>query len=124
MEKLFSYGTLQMEHVQLETFGRKLNGTKDTLIGFILSEVRIKDADVIKTSGKQIHPILKFTGNEDDVITGTVFELTEAELQQADNYEVEEYKRIAGSFKSGKEAWAYVCATTKLPKKNETCNAN
>ncbi len=56
MEKLFSYGTLQMEHVQKEIFGRKLNGKKDALIGYILSEVKIKDKIVIKNSGTNIHP--------------------------------------------------------------------
>ena len=40
MEKLFSYGTLQMEHVQQETFGRKLHGVKDTLAGYTLSTVK------------------------------------------------------------------------------------
>ncbi len=42
LEKLFSYGTLQMENVQKETFGRTLKGTKDILVGYILSEVKIK----------------------------------------------------------------------------------
>ena len=31
---LFSYGTLQLEAVQLATFGRKLAGTADGLPGF------------------------------------------------------------------------------------------
>ncbi|HAO29187.1 MAG TPA: UDP-N-acetylmuramate--alanine ligase, partial [Chryseobacterium indologenes] len=31
MPYLFSYGTLQKEQVQLETFGRILQGEKDTL---------------------------------------------------------------------------------------------
>ena len=114
MEKLFSYGTLQMEHVQTETFGRKLNGQKDALIGYTLSEVKIKDESVIKTSGTDIHPILKFTGNDSDVVEGTVFEITSSELNQADEYEVEEYMRVAGNFKSGNTAWAYVCAATEL----------
>lgn len=35
-EKLFSYGTLQQETVQLSTFGRKLQGTADVLIGYHL----------------------------------------------------------------------------------------
>jgi len=48
LEKLFSYGTLQMESVQKETFGRELNGIKDSLIGYVLSEVKIKDPAVSK----------------------------------------------------------------------------
>ena len=78
--------------------------------------MKIKDETVIKTSGTDIHPILKFTGKDSDVVEGTVFEITPSELAQADEYEVEEYMRIAGKFNSGNEAWAYVCATTELAK--------
>lgn len=116
MEKLFSYGTLQLEHVQKETFGRILQGKKDDLIGYKLGEVKIKDEAVIQTSGTAIHPILKFTGNNADVIEGTVFEITDSELQQADEYEVDEYMRVKGNFRSGAQAWAYVCRATELSK--------
>ncbi|WKE66986.1 gamma-glutamylcyclotransferase [Gallaecimonas kandeliae] len=117
MERLFSYGTLQMEQVQEKTFGRKLSGEKDTLMGYVLSDIKIKDPEVIKTSGTDTHPILKFTGNGTDIVEGTVFELTPSELAQADEYEVEEYVRILGEFESGKNAWVYVCAATE-PAKN------
>ncbi len=80
MERLFSYGTLQMEHVQEETFGRKLNGQKDALIGYTLSKVKIKNESVIKVSGTDVHPILKFTGNASDIVEGTVYEVTLSEL--------------------------------------------
>ena len=113
MEKLFSYGTLQMTSVQQETFGRELVGIKDTLIGYILSEVKITDESVIKTSGTDIHPILKYTGLDSDVVEGTIFEITPSELSQADEYEVEEYLRIEGNFRSKEKAWAYVCAKTQ-----------
>lgn len=36
-ERLFSYGTLQQENVQIATFGRLLNGAPDALVGFKLS---------------------------------------------------------------------------------------
>jgi len=113
MEKLFSYGTLQMVSVQKENFGRELTGIKDVLIGYDLSEVKITDEAVIKTSGTDIHPILKYTGVGSDMVEGTVFEITSSELSQADEYEVEEYLRIEGKFRSGENAWAYVCAQTQ-----------
>ena len=113
MEKLFSYGTLQMESVQKKTFGRELNGIKDSLTGYVLSEVKIKDLAVIKTSGTDTHPILKYTGKSADILEGTVFEITSAELSQADEYEVEEYIRVEGEFSSGHKAWAYVCAKSQ-----------
>jgi len=37
MTLLFSYGTLQEESVQPATFGRRLQGSKDELVGFQLS---------------------------------------------------------------------------------------
>jgi len=111
MESLFSYGTLQMENVQKETFDRTLKGTKDILVGYILSEVKINDKSVIEKSGTDIHPILKFTGNHLDQVEGTIFEITKPELQQADDYEVEEYARIEADFKSGKKAWVYADAS-------------
>lgn len=113
MEKLFSYGTLQLVSVQQETFGRELVGIKDILIGYILSEVKITDEAVIKTSGTNIHPILKYTGLDSDIVEGTIFEITPSELIQADEYEVEEYLRIEGTFRSEQKAWAYVCAQTQ-----------
>lgn len=112
MENLFSYGTLQLESVQKETFGRKLIGVKDTLIGYILSEVKINDEAVVKASGMEIHPILKYTGNSSDTVEGTVFEVTALDLNRADEYEVEEYIRIKGDFSSGNVAWIYACANT------------
>lgn len=113
MERLFSYGTLQMISVQKEIFGRKLVGVKDVLIGYVLSEVKITDKAVIKTSGTDIHPILKYTGKDADIVKGTVFEITSSELKQADGYEVEEYLLVEGVFSSEQKAWAYVCAKTQ-----------
>lgn len=39
--KLFSYGTLQYESVQLSTFGRKLSGAADSLLGYKLEKIKI-----------------------------------------------------------------------------------
>lgn len=116
MEKLFSYGTLQMESVQIETFGRKLDGVKDALIGYVLSEVKITDEAVIQISGTDIHPILKHTGDPTDLVEGSVFEITTAELHQADEYEVDDYTRAECDFNSGQKAWAYVCAKSHKQK--------
>ena len=43
-------------------------------------------------------------------IDGTVFEITAAELQAADEYEVEDYTRIEVPLRSGGAAWVYVFA--------------
>lgn len=107
---LFSYGTLQQEDVQFATFGRRLEGRADALLGHATSLLKIKDAEVVKTSGKAHHLIVRPSGNPADEVPGMVFRLTAAELAAADTYEVSDYKRIAVRLKSGLEAFVYVGA--------------
>ncbi len=109
-EYLFSYGTLQLDQVQLATFGRKLDGRQDSLPGYALGQLEIRDADVVATSGKTHHPIIAPTGRAEDVVAGMVLAITPAELAQADAYEVPEYKRERVTLASGLAAWAYVAA--------------
>jgi len=108
IELLFSYGTLQLESVQMATFGRLLTGFPDILPRFALAGLKIEDAGVIAVSGKAEHTIARFTGNDDDVIPGVVFELTSEDLQHADNYEVADCARVAVTLSSGRVAWVYV----------------
>ena len=108
MINLFSYGTLQQENVQLENFGRVLNGGDDILQGYIIKQIEILDEIVIKTSNKKFHPILFFTGNSKDEIKGKVFKISQSELLKADSYEVDQYERKEVLLKSGKESWVYV----------------
>lgn len=114
MPKLFSYGTLQQEDVQLATFGRRLAGQRDQLTGFAQAEVKIDDPDVVAASGKTHHPILMFTGMPGDRVGGTVFDITEGELAQADEYEVDDYKRVAVILDSGIQTWVYVDARQEI----------
>ncbi|MEO5979333.1 MAG: hypothetical protein ABIS36_11070 [Chryseolinea sp.] len=83
--KLFSHGTLQQEKVQISTFKRKLKSTQDAIVGCRLSMLEIKNANAIVTSGKNQHPIVKFTGDKSGDVAGTVFEITETELLMAMN---------------------------------------
>ena len=107
MPHLFSYGTLQQE-VQLATFHRRLSGHADELLGFEQLIVKIGDLEAVATSGKTHHPIAKFTGNPGDRVPGTVFEVTEVEIANADKYEIAAYKRVDASLASGLCAWVYV----------------
>ncbi len=50
MEKLFSYGTLQLDSVQQANFGRLLQGASDVLIGYVLDKLEITDEEVISVS--------------------------------------------------------------------------
>ena len=107
-ERLFSYGTLQTESVQLSTFGRKLNGRRDALPGYLLQMIQITDQEFVTTSGAEYHRNLEFTGSTSDLVDGTVFSLTKQELEQADAYEPDGYERIRVKLRSGIEAWAYL----------------
>lgn len=106
---LFSDGTLQQPNVQLATFGRLLKGRPDALSGFALAPLPITDPRVIVISGAAIHKIARQTGNPADLIPGIVFNITTAELQAADAYEVDAM-RIEVELASGAKAFAYVSA--------------
>lgn len=107
-ENLFSYGTLRYEQVQLSTFGRKLEGHDDVLLCYSLKELKITDPDVIATSGEEVHSIIEFSGNAKDRVAGMVFKVSEQELISADEYEVDDYKRVQVELLSGEHAWVYV----------------
>jgi gamma-glutamylcyclotransferase (GGCT)/AIG2-like uncharacterized protein YtfP len=112
-EHLFSYGTLRYEKVQLATFGRKLEGEQDYLPGYYLEPLKITDPEVIATSGEDIHSIVRFSGSSDDQIPGIVFKVSLQELEEADKYEVADYKRIQLLLRSGILAWVYVSAESR-----------
>jgi hypothetical protein len=106
---LFSYGTLQHEDVQVSTFGRKLAGEKDLLLGYEPSLVKIPDPQVAARLGRTHHDNVTPTGDDWSSVQGTVFEVTDDELARADRFEAEfAYQRINGALASGKEAWVYV----------------
>jgi gamma-glutamylcyclotransferase (GGCT)/AIG2-like uncharacterized protein YtfP len=107
---LFSYGTLQDKAVQLANFGRELEGRPDSMLGYVQTWVEIVDPQVLATSGKTHHPIIKPGEDLAQEIGGTVFEITPAELEAADRYEVSDYKRVYVALKSGAQAWVYVSA--------------
>ena len=108
MHYLFSYGTLQLESVQRQTYGRLLKGASDRLHGYTLDQIRITDPDVLAKSQQEFHPIARFTGNEDDFVQGIVFEISDEELEATDAYEVSDYERKGVQFASGKDGWIYV----------------
>ena len=112
MALLFSYGTLQQKNVQIANFGRELVGHKDVLSKYIVSDITITDARVIRESGKDVHLILRYSGNIEDEVTGTVFELSDNELVLADDYEVDDYKRVAAELTSGRTCWIYAAENT------------
>lgn len=107
MVRLFSYGTLQQPKVQLATFGRRLEGSPDSLRGYRLAPLRIDDPAVARVSGKPVHVIARATGDSADRIDGVLFLLTDEELARTDAYEVDAYTRIEVRLDSGETAFVY-----------------
>jgi gamma-glutamylcyclotransferase (GGCT)/AIG2-like uncharacterized protein YtfP len=106
-ENLFSYGTLRQEEVQLATFGRRLEGRHDALIGYALELIQIQDQNFVAKNGAH-HRNLQFTGNVSDVVEGVTLAVTREELEQADAYEPHDYERARVQLKSGYYAWVYL----------------
>ena len=77
---LFFFFSLQLDRVHLETYCRLLEGVKDSLLNYKLDKLKITDDEVIKKSGKEFHPIAMKTGISNDMINGTIYEITEEEL--------------------------------------------
>ena len=64
---------------------------------------RIEDPQVVAASGRTHHANVTFNGRSDSRVSGTVFEITDAELAAADEYEqLAAYKRVAAMLASGK----------------------
>jgi gamma-glutamylcyclotransferase (GGCT)/AIG2-like uncharacterized protein YtfP len=108
-EKLFSYGTLQLDSVQLATLGRKLEGRQDAVVGYQLITIVIANPNFVQQSGTAHHRNIQFTGATTDLVEGTVLEVTNEELERADEYERgADYKRVLVRLRSGVEAWVYL----------------
>ena len=105
---LFAYGTLQTEAVQLSTFGRRLDGTEDALVGYRIKIIRINDEGFVAASGTADHRNLEFTGDPADSVEGTVFKVTHSELERSDAYEPAGYKRVLVQSRSGRSVWVYL----------------
>ena len=108
MHPLFSYGTLQLPAVQEATFGRRMPMRAATLPGYVLDTVAIADEHVVRVSGSAEHPFARATGDPADVVEGVVLELSDDDLTAADEYEVDDYARVAVALSSGETAWLYV----------------
>ena len=106
MPLLFSYGTLRQPEVQKELFGEVVASSPDTLHGWVEREVAISDPEVVRLSGKAVHPAL--VRGEGPPIAGAVLKLSDAQLAAADDYEVSDYARVDVTLASGREAFVYV----------------
>ncbi len=85
-----------------------MHGTKDSLEGYTISTIEIKDESFLAKGEDKFQQTLVAMNNNHDTIEGTVFEISGEELQQTDRYEPDNYQRIKIVLRSGKEAWIYV----------------
>ena len=109
LERLFSYGTLQLESVQIDTFGRKLDGRSDAVVGYEVTLIPIRDEAVVAELGETHYRNIRFTGDQADVVEGLVLEVSEEELVEADAYEADaDYVRVVVRLRSGIDAWVYL----------------
>ena len=86
----------------------RLRGERDELFGFARALVRIAQPEVAAAAGRTHYDNVRASGSDADRVSGTVFEITEAELAAADRYEQDAgYSRVAVTLVSGKRAWVY-----------------
>ena len=99
---------MRLPAVQRATYGRRLDGRPDALVGYRLVDLPITSAEVVALSGAAIHRIARRSSDPADRIEGVVFTLTAAELEATDRYEVDAYARVDVELASGVRAFAYV----------------
>ena len=106
--RMFSFGTLQLDRVQQELFGRSVPTVPDALRGYRVGRIRISDPEVVRAPGSDVHPALFPSDAADDVVTGSVLELSDDDLVAADRYEERAYQRRSVTLVRGRSAWVYV----------------
>jgi hypothetical protein len=109
MALVFSYGSLQEEAVQLETFGRRLTGFPDALVGYETELVPVTRKDDPHYGRKTHHLNLKANGRAQSRVAGTALDVSDAELALTNRFEERSgYARIAARTAGGRDVWLYV----------------
>jgi len=96
MVKLFIYGSLLSEDIQLRVIGRIIKRTQtlttDSQFGIVCilhGYTRTKDLKIDNEYYWRLN-----VGNDDDIVKGLVIELTDDEIKKVDEYETDAYKRF------------------------------
>ena len=85
-----------------------MQGCNDALRIYKATIIEIKDKAFLAKGEENLQQTLVHSQYSNDVIKGTVFEVTQEELLVADKYGPENYNRITVMLQSGKEAWVYI----------------
>lgn len=96
MEKLFIYGTLGDPSIQQRVFGRTIRGQAAVLEGFYKDSITLDGAT---------YPFIK--PDPTGTVAGFVLEVTTEELERADVYETDAYRRLLVTLRDGQQAWVY-----------------
>lgn len=110
VESLFTYGALQAPDVQLDTFGRLIDGEDDALAGFRLDDGEVGDDRSPSSQAAHRRRVLRHTGHPHDRVFGAVLPLSPAELDAADELLAAGARRVSVVLESGLSAWVYVAA--------------
>jgi gamma-glutamylcyclotransferase (GGCT)/AIG2-like uncharacterized protein YtfP len=109
MPWLFSYGTLQLQAAQRETFGRAPSSQADRLAGYRIVLTRVDNPDFVAETGKALHNTLVPCAGAGCWVDGVALDLSPEELAIADAYERRAaYRRVPVVLMSGRHAWVYV----------------
>ena len=95
--------------MQLATYGRVLRGDPDELIDWVRTSIDVPGTHKAAAAGITHYANVEHAPGSGSRVSGTVFEITDAELAAADAYELDaEYIRVVAVLGSGQSAWVYV----------------
>jgi hypothetical protein len=109
------HGSLEARAVELTTNGRLLFGQPDSVAGFGTTWVVSDDPEIVAIYGRRHFPALVRTGHGKDRVSGSVYAVTSAELQEIDGHSIMGARREAVLLVSGRSAWVYLNANADAP---------
>ncbi|GGF66716.1 gamma-glutamylcyclotransferase family protein [Wenyingzhuangia marina] len=110
---LFTYGTLKLEKVQTEIFGKVLQGKDDIVKGYKLGIFHFVNPEAIAISEKDCHPLATPSENPNDEISGTIYEINEEEIKTKEICITDDCERVQVITDSGTICWMYVIKSKK-----------
>lgn len=105
---LFSYDTLRSQDLQIQHYGRKLEGIDGALSGYTLKDSTINDVSMTEHSHTTTPQIAIKSKEKSDTLKGMVFEITGEELVETDKMAAPNSNRILATTDAGVEVWVYV----------------
>jgi len=99
---VFAYGHLQNDEIQMRVFKKIINGHREVLKGYTISDKMVADKFPAKESSGPL------TTDVDGGLEGTVLSLTETQLKLVDAFEGNLYERMQVLLLSGLKVWIYI----------------